>query len=59
LTDTLAAGYFAGIPLAKWYPEMKDCLLVTVTEKRTSKQIDGLIAALSRSGSGQRNTVHA
>ena len=29
------AGFFAGVPLGRWYPELSDCLLVTVTEKRT------------------------
>ena len=41
-------GYFAGIPLGTWYPEFEDCLLVTVTEKRTKQEIDGLAAALGR-----------
>ena len=33
-------GFFAGILLEKAYPELKDCLLVAVTEKRTKKEID-------------------
>jgi glycine dehydrogenase subunit 1 len=40
LRDALAAGFFAGIPLGRWYPELRDCLLVTVTEKRTKEEID-------------------
>ncbi|HVC97916.1 MAG TPA: aminomethyl-transferring glycine dehydrogenase subunit GcvPA [Pirellulales bacterium] len=40
------AGYFAGVPLARWYPELADCFLVCVTEKRTKKEIDGLAASL-------------
>jgi glycine dehydrogenase subunit 1 len=39
------AGYFAGISLEKWYPELPDCFLVSVTEKRTKQEIDGLARA--------------
>ena len=39
------AGYHAGVPLARWYPELGDSILVAVTEKRTREQIDGLAAA--------------
>jgi glycine dehydrogenase subunit 1 len=35
-------GIFAGIPLGRWYPELSDCLLVAVTEKRTKAEIDRL-----------------
>ena len=40
-------GFFAGVALRRWYPELKDCLLVAVTEKRTRQQIDGLAAAVA------------
>jgi glycine dehydrogenase subunit 1 len=40
------AGFFAGIPLGRWYPELADCFLVTVTEKRTKEEIDALAATL-------------
>jgi glycine dehydrogenase subunit 1 len=30
----------AGVPLGEWYPEMADCMTVTVTEKRTKAEID-------------------
>ena len=33
LAKAQAAGIFAGLPLGRWYPELKDCLLVAVTEK--------------------------
>ena len=39
-------GIFAGVPLGTWYPELGDCLLVAVTEKRTRKEIDRLAAVL-------------
>jgi glycine dehydrogenase subunit 1 len=45
----LNAGYLAGIPLGKWYPELEDCLLVAVTEKRTRAEIEGLATALKGS----------
>ena len=35
---------FAGLPLARWYPELSDGLLIAVTEKRTRAQIDRLAA---------------
>jgi glycine dehydrogenase subunit 1 len=40
-------GFLAGIPLAKWYSELSDCFLVTVTEKRTKTEIDSLVRTLS------------
>ncbi len=43
------AGYFAGLPLGRWYPELADSLLVSVTEKRSRGEIDGLAAALAGS----------
>ncbi len=36
------AGYLAGVPLGRWYPELGDCFLVAVTEKRTREEIDAL-----------------
>jgi glycine dehydrogenase subunit 1 len=35
-------GVFAGVPLGKWYPDLANCLLVAVTEKRTKAEIDRL-----------------
>jgi glycine dehydrogenase subunit 1 len=48
LADATEAGYLAGVPLGRWYPELEDCFLVAVTEKRTADEIDGLAAALTR-----------
>jgi glycine dehydrogenase subunit 1 len=45
LTALLHAGYHAGLPLGRWYPELADCVAVAVTEKRTRQEIDGLVAA--------------
>ena len=39
--EALARGYFAGVPLGRWFPELADCLLICVTEKRTRAEIDG------------------
>jgi glycine dehydrogenase subunit 1 len=48
LKSASAAGYLAGIPLGKWYSELDDCFLVTVTEKRTKSEIEGLANTLGR-----------
>ncbi|NPV70831.1 MAG: aminomethyl-transferring glycine dehydrogenase subunit GcvPA [Firmicutes bacterium] len=39
-------GILAGYPLGRAYPELKDCLLMAVTEKRTREQIDRLVARM-------------
>ena len=41
--DALDGGFFAGVPLGRWYPELSDCLLVTVTEKRTKEEMDQFV----------------
>jgi glycine dehydrogenase subunit 1 len=40
-------GIFAGVPLSRWYPELSDCMLVAVTEKRTKSEIDRLATILA------------
>jgi glycine cleavage system P protein (glycine dehydrogenase) subunit 1 len=40
-------GILAGYPLGRHYPDLEDCLLVAVTEKRTREEIDRFAAALS------------
>jgi glycine dehydrogenase subunit 1 len=47
--ELLADGYLAGVPLGRWYPDLDDCLLVAVTEKRTRAEIDGLADAVEAS----------
>jgi glycine dehydrogenase subunit 1 len=60
LEHALQDGYFAGVPLGKWYPELDDCFLVTVTEKRTRSEIDGLAQSLAGSNSSApAEAVHA
>src|SRR5262245_52141404 len=46
LVKLRSAGYLAGLALGRWYPELAASLLVTVTEKRTKSEIDGLAAAM-------------
>jgi glycine dehydrogenase subunit 1 len=38
----------AGLPLGQWYDEMEDCLLITITEKRTKQEIDNLVNVLTQ-----------
>jgi len=39
-------GIAAGFPLGRYFPEMNNCLLVAVTEKRTKEEVDFLAHAL-------------
>ena len=55
----LDAGYLAGVPLGRWYPELDDCLLVAVTEKRTRGEIDGLADAIDALPATTRGSSHA
>jgi glycine dehydrogenase subunit 1 len=43
----LREGILAGVPLGRWYPELSDCLLVAVTEKRTKEEIERLVSVMS------------
>ncbi len=60
IDDLLSAasegGIMAGVPLECWYPNLKDCLLVAVTEKRTKGEIDRMTAII-RSVLGVRNSA--
>ena len=58
LDEALEAGFFAGIPLGRWYPELSDCFLVTVTEKRTKEEIDRLANCLN-SHAGKPTAAYA
>jgi glycine dehydrogenase subunit 1 len=42
LDEAFDAGLLAGVPLGQWYPELSDCLLISVTEKRTARDIERL-----------------
>jgi len=60
LAEAADAGYLAGVPLGRWYPDLDDCFLVAVTEKRTKGEIDALtecfagLGCATASDSGQR-----
>lgn len=42
----LSKGILAGLPLGKYYPELRNCLLLAVTEIRTKEQIDRLASEM-------------
>jgi glycine dehydrogenase subunit 1 len=42
----LGLGIAAGVPLGQYYEGLDNCLVVTVTEKRTKKEIERLVDAL-------------
>lgn len=42
----LERGFIAGIPLGKYYPNLKDCLLIAVTEKRSKYEIGAFVETL-------------
>ena len=35
-----------GLDLARYYPELENCMLVCVTEKRTKEEIDRLVGEM-------------
>jgi glycine dehydrogenase subunit 1 len=41
-----ARGILAGVALGHWYPDLADCILLAVTEKRSRQDIDNLVAAM-------------
>jgi glycine dehydrogenase subunit 1 len=45
LAEVGRLGYHGGIDLGRWYPDLADCILVAVTEKRTKDEIGGLANA--------------
>jgi glycine dehydrogenase subunit 1 len=58
LDEAKAAGILAGVPLGAWYPDLDDCFLVAVTEKRTSEEINKLADCLAGIHSNTA-TIHA
>jgi glycine dehydrogenase subunit 1 len=53
LRTALDTGYLAGLPLGRWYPDLNDCMLIAVTEKRTKREIDGLVRAWATTSARQ------
>jgi glycine dehydrogenase subunit 1 len=47
ISNCLLVDFLAGVPVAAWYSNLKDCFLVAVTEKRTKEEIDILARLLS------------
>ena len=41
-------GFLVGPALGRWYPELANCLLVAVTEKRTEEDIEALAEAIEK-----------
>ncbi|MGD9140650.1 MAG: aminomethyl-transferring glycine dehydrogenase subunit GcvPA [bacterium] len=50
--DALEHGILAGVPLGRFYPDLKNCLLVAFTEKRTRAEIDILVSLIAGAGGG-------
>jgi glycine dehydrogenase subunit 1 len=49
LTKALSRrGFLVGPSLGRWYPELDDCLLVAVTEKRSESDIENLAVAIEK-----------
>ena len=48
--DALEHGILAGVPLGRFYPDLKNCLLVAFTEKRTRAEIDILVSLIAGAG---------
>lgn len=46
VTGLLAQGIVAGVPLGQYYKGLDTCMVVTVTEKRTKKEIDMFVKEL-------------
>lgn len=46
VAELIRLGIIAGFPLGRYYPELKNCLLVAITEKRTQAEIDTFVSAL-------------
>jgi glycine dehydrogenase subunit 1 len=46
VAELIPLGFIAGFPLGRYYPELKNCLLVAMTEKRTQTEIDAFVSAL-------------
>ncbi len=48
LDRLVEAGFHGGVPLGRWYPDLTNCLLVAVTEKRSRGEIDAFADALQK-----------
>jgi glycine dehydrogenase subunit 1 len=49
LTRSLAKrGYLVGPALERWFPELDDCVLIAVTERRSTDDVQGLVQAIEK-----------
>lgn len=53
LRNLSSQGFLAGPALGRWYPQLSDCLLVAVTERRTREEIDRFAEALEKELAGR------
>jgi glycine dehydrogenase subunit 1 len=58
LEEASDLGFFAGVSLGRWYPDLSDCCLMAVTEQRTKDEIDRLVGVFSRL-SKKESALHA
>jgi glycine dehydrogenase subunit 1 len=47
LAEARHDGLLAGVALGRWYPDLEDCFLVSVTEQRTREELERLGSCLS------------
>lgn len=57
LAKGLKEGYLVGVPLGQFYPELNDCLLICVTEKRTKDELDRLAELLTSDAVKEASTI--
>jgi len=48
-----------GLELGRWYPDLRDCLLMTATETTTDGEIDALASALGEIARETKTTARA
>ncbi len=58
LAEVGRLGYHGGIALGRWYPDLADCILIAVTEKRTKAEIDGLAGCLLKRSCIRDTVMH-
>ncbi|MEO1497576.1 MAG: aminomethyl-transferring glycine dehydrogenase subunit GcvPA [Planctomycetota bacterium] len=57
--DGLEAGFLAGVPLGRWYPELSDCVLIAATEKRTREELDRFAEVFQAKRQDAKSAEHA
>jgi glycine dehydrogenase subunit 1 len=54
--SALDENILAGVPLGRFYPDLKTSLLIGFTEKRTRAEIDALVSLMENAGGGGKTT---